>query len=78
MTVPAPFRVMRPRPAALFEKAVALSLGNLIDKERVHAGNVIQDLSVADRATTVCVARRPIARASVLPLSARTDWSANS
>lgn len=55
-------------------KAVAQSLGNLIDKDRVHTGNVIQDLSVFDHATTVCVAHRSIARAFVSPLSARTGY----
>ena len=56
----------QPRPPRS-SKTVARSLGNLSDEERVHTGNVSDDLSVVDRATTVCVARHPIVHAVVSP-----------
>mgnify|MGYP002809847058 CR=1 FL=1 len=56
----------QPRPPRS-SKTVAQSLGNLSDEERVHTGNVLDDLCVFDRATTVCVARHPIVHAVVSP-----------
>ena len=56
----------QPRPPRS-SKTVARPLGNLSDEERVHTGNVFDDLSVFDRATTVCVARHPIVHAVVSP-----------
>ena len=54
----------QPRPPRS-SKTVARPLGNLSDEERVHTGNVLDDLSVFNRATTVCVARHPIVHAVV-------------